>query len=133
MTNIFIYYPGVVTEMKGLTKVEGVSPEEIVDFLEEESIPYELMPWTVTLNHRDGYSDDNSNWAISKRIQLHPDHRKGLEEKFPRGEWNQHYDFQAKFRPNSADFLENHTGLMEIVDGLLIVKTKMDYGTLCPK
>ena len=116
--------------MKGMTKVEGVGTEEIIAFLEKEGFPHETTLCEVGINHRDGYKDHSTTpKAFKTRIRMHPTTRDRILAHFPQQKYNEHYEFRALYKPDSPDFIEDTSGLVEIIDGLVVIDTAFNPST----
>ena len=120
--------------MNNVSKVSGVSTQEIIDFLNSNSIPHKVEPCRqVVVNHRDGYPNTRNTYAFKSTIALHPANRNRVMATFPKTEYNHHYDYRALFK---AEFLEGKSGLVEMIDGMIAVDTVLSgtvnepqYGT----
>jgi len=115
--------------MKGLTKVRGIATEDIIAFLVSNGIPHEVKSCpSVQVKHRDGYAKTVDTFAFKSRITLHPSNRNRVEAEFPR-EHDHHYAYQAFYKIDNPEGLGNVSGLVKLVDGLVVVDTVLD-GTI---
>lgn len=116
--------------MKGLTKVDGIGTEDIVQFLTQNHLSYKIKPHFVLVNPQTGYSSSMVVSAFKSRILISPQNKERIFGQFPIKVYNNNYDYRAHYRIDSLDFLEGISGLVEIANGLVVVDTSLEG--ICP-
>lgn len=109
--------------MQGLTKVKGVGTEEIIQFMNKKLIYYSIRPCHLIVNPRNGYPNYVLESAFKTRIELHPENVRKINSKFRNEEYNHHFTYRAYYKISSFDFLQKQSGLIEIINGLIVVDT----------
>jgi hypothetical protein len=111
--------------MEGLTKVSGIGTEDIIAFLDEHSMYYEITPSHVsaTIGPSNGYPVGRSTCAFKSSVNMHPDNRNKVNAKFATN--HEHGSYRALYKVDNPNFLEKVSGLVEIIDGLVVVDTQI--------